>query len=47
YDSVLKRFANGLRDSVKKFSDEGNREAAKDALGRLKMVEAEVMWAVP
>uniref|UniRef100_A0AAR2JUG5 Coiled-coil and C2 domain-containing protein 1B n=1 Tax=Pygocentrus nattereri TaxID=42514 RepID=A0AAR2JUG5_PYGNA len=25
YDSVLKKFANGLRDSVKKFSDEGNR----------------------
>ncbi|XP_017568295.1 coiled-coil and C2 domain-containing protein 1A [Pygocentrus nattereri] len=42
YDSVLKKFANGLRDSVKKFSDEGNRDAAKDALGRLKMVEAEM-----
>ncbi|XP_076845417.1 coiled-coil and C2 domain-containing protein 1A isoform X2 [Brachyhypopomus gauderio] len=42
YDSVLRRFAHGLADSVKKFSSEGNREAAKDALGRLKMVENEM-----
>uniref|UniRef100_A0A4W4H9Q9 DM14 domain-containing protein n=1 Tax=Electrophorus electricus TaxID=8005 RepID=A0A4W4H9Q9_ELEEL len=42
YDNVLRRFAHGLADSVKKFSSEGNREAAKDALGRLKMVENEV-----
>ncbi|XP_066516809.1 coiled-coil and C2 domain-containing protein 1A isoform X2 [Hoplias malabaricus] len=42
YDSVLKKFVHGLSESVKKFSTEGNREAAKDALGRLKMVEAEM-----
>ncbi|KAF7689286.1 coiled-coil and C2 domain-containing protein 1A isoform X2 [Silurus meridionalis] len=42
YDSVLNKFACGLSDSVKKFSSEGNREAAKEALGRLKMVEAEM-----
>ncbi|XP_035390894.1 coiled-coil and C2 domain-containing protein 1A [Electrophorus electricus] len=42
YDNVLRRFAHGLADSVKKFSSEGNREAAKDALGRLKMVENEM-----
>ncbi|KAK2818266.1 hypothetical protein Q7C36_022199 [Tachysurus vachellii] len=42
YDGVLSKFAHGLADSVKKFSSEGNRDAAKDALGRLKMVEAEM-----
>ncbi|KAF4075445.1 hypothetical protein AMELA_G00234500 [Ameiurus melas] len=42
YDSVLNKFAVGLADSVKKFSSEGNREAAKDALGRLKLVETEM-----
>lgn len=42
YDSVLNKFAVGLADSVKKFSSEGNREAAKDALGRLKLVEVEM-----
>ncbi|KAG7316086.1 hypothetical protein KOW79_020952 [Hemibagrus wyckioides] len=42
YDSVLSKFAHGLADSVKRFSSEGNRDAAKDALGRLKMVETEM-----
>ncbi|XP_053471351.1 coiled-coil and C2 domain-containing protein 1A [Ictalurus furcatus] len=42
YDRVLNKFAVGLADSVKKFSSEGNREAAKDALGRLKLVEVEM-----
>ncbi|XP_055081371.1 coiled-coil and C2 domain-containing protein 1A isoform X2 [Periophthalmus magnuspinnatus] len=42
YENVLKRFAHGLSDSIKKYSSEGNRDAAKDALGRLKMVEHEL-----
>ncbi|XP_034043620.1 coiled-coil and C2 domain-containing protein 1A [Thalassophryne amazonica] len=42
YENVLCRFVQGLADSVKKFSSQGNREAAKDALGRLKMVENEM-----
>ncbi|XP_077461156.1 coiled-coil and C2 domain-containing protein 1A [Stigmatopora argus] len=42
YENVLWRFTQGLADSVKKFSSQGNRDAAKDALGRLKMVEAEL-----
>ncbi|XP_074544699.1 coiled-coil and C2 domain-containing protein 1A [Halichoeres trimaculatus] len=42
YDNVLRRLAHGLADSVKKFSSQGNREAARDALGRLKMVENEL-----
>ncbi|XP_062290150.1 coiled-coil and C2 domain-containing protein 1A [Scomber scombrus] len=42
YENVLRRFTQGLADSVKKFSSQGNREAAKDALGRLKMVENEL-----
>uniref|UniRef100_A0A3Q2DKJ7 Coiled-coil and C2 domain-containing protein 1B n=1 Tax=Cyprinodon variegatus TaxID=28743 RepID=A0A3Q2DKJ7_CYPVA len=42
YEHVLRRFVQGLSDSVKKYSSQGNREAAKDALGRLKMVESEV-----
>ncbi|KAM3864580.1 coiled-coil and C2 domain-containing protein 1A [Diretmus argenteus] len=42
YENVLRRFAHGLADSVKKFSSQGNRDAAKDALGRLKMVENEL-----
>lgn len=42
YENVLKRFAHGLSDSIKKYSSQGNREAAKDALGRLKMVEHEL-----
>ncbi|XP_072512923.1 coiled-coil and C2 domain-containing protein 1A isoform X1 [Salminus brasiliensis] len=42
YDSVLRKFTQGLSESVKKFSSDGNREAAKDALGRLRMVEAEM-----
>ncbi|XP_071771422.2 coiled-coil and C2 domain-containing protein 1A [Centroberyx gerrardi] len=42
YENVLRRFAQGLADSVKKFSSQGNREAAKDALARLKMVENEL-----
>lgn len=42
YENVLKRFAQGLSDSIKKYSSQGNREAAKDALGRLKMIEHEL-----
>lgn len=42
YENVLRRFVQGLADSVKKYSSQGNREAAKDALGRLKMVESEL-----
>lgn len=42
YENVLRKFQHGLADSVKKFSTEGNRDAAKDALGRMKMVENEL-----
>lgn len=42
YENVLQRFVQGLSDSVKKYSSQGNREAAKDALGRVKMVENEL-----
>ncbi|XP_029008709.1 coiled-coil and C2 domain-containing protein 1A [Betta splendens] len=42
YEHVLQRFTQGLSESVKKYSSQGNREAAKDALGRLKMVEGEL-----
>ncbi|KAG7486497.1 coiled-coil and C2 domain-containing protein 1A [Solea senegalensis] len=42
YENVLRRFAQGLGDSVKKYSSQGNRDAAKDALGRFKMVENEL-----
>ncbi|KAM4594546.1 coiled-coil and C2 domain-containing protein 1A [Fundulus diaphanus] len=42
YEEVLRRFVQGLSESVKKYSSQGNREAAKDALGRMKMVENEL-----
>lgn len=42
YENVLRRLAQGLADSVKKYSSQGNRDIAKDALGRLKMVESEL-----
>ncbi|XP_077426748.1 coiled-coil and C2 domain-containing protein 1A [Vanacampus margaritifer] len=42
YENVLRRFTQGLADSIKKFSSQGNRDAAKDALSRLKMVETEL-----
>ncbi|KAM9769730.1 coiled-coil and C2 domain-containing protein 1A [Menidia menidia] len=42
YENVLRRLTQGLSESVKKFSIQGNREAAKDALGRMKMVESEL-----
>ncbi|XP_048870721.1 coiled-coil and C2 domain-containing protein 1A [Brienomyrus brachyistius] len=42
YDAALCRLAQGLSEGVKKFSSQGNRDAAKDALGRLKMVETEI-----
>ncbi|KAK2815809.1 hypothetical protein Q5P01_026276 [Channa striata] len=42
YENVLRRFVHGLSDSVKKYSSQGNRDAAKDALGRLKIVETEL-----
>ncbi|XP_016139698.1 coiled-coil and C2 domain-containing protein 1A [Sinocyclocheilus grahami] len=42
YENVLQKFVHGLSDSVKMFSSQGNRDAAKDALGRLKKVENEL-----
>ncbi|XP_054599970.2 coiled-coil and C2 domain-containing protein 1A isoform X2 [Nothobranchius furzeri] len=42
YENVLRRLVQGLSESVKKFSSQGNRDAAKDTLGRLKMVENEL-----
>nr|XP_046262028.1 coiled-coil and C2 domain-containing protein 1A isoform X2 [Scatophagus argus] len=42
YENVLQRLVHGLADSVKKYSSQGNRDVAKDALGRLKMVESEL-----
>ncbi|XP_014842116.1 PREDICTED: coiled-coil and C2 domain-containing protein 1A [Poecilia mexicana] len=42
YEHVLLRFVQGLSESVKNYSSQGNREAAKDALGRMKMVESEL-----
>lgn len=42
YENVLRRLVQGLADSVKKYSSQGNREAAKDVLGRMKMVEVEL-----
>ncbi|XP_068606600.1 coiled-coil and C2 domain-containing protein 1A [Brachionichthys hirsutus] len=42
YENVLRRLAQGLADGVKKHSGQGNRDGAKDALGRLKMVETEL-----
>ncbi|XP_051983110.1 coiled-coil and C2 domain-containing protein 1A-like [Xyrauchen texanus] len=42
YENVLRKFVHGLSDSVKIFSSQGNRDAAKDALGRLKKVENEL-----
>ncbi|XP_074485008.1 coiled-coil and C2 domain-containing protein 1A [Sebastes fasciatus] len=42
YENVLQRSVQGYSDSVKKYSSQGNRDAAKDALGRLKMVENEL-----
>ncbi|XP_044047283.1 coiled-coil and C2 domain-containing protein 1A isoform X2 [Siniperca chuatsi] len=42
YENVLRRLVQGLADSVKKYSSQGNRDAAKDILSRLKMVESEL-----
>ncbi|XP_008315514.1 coiled-coil and C2 domain-containing protein 1A [Cynoglossus semilaevis] len=42
YENVLQRLAQGLSDAVKKYSSQGNRDAAKDALGRFKLVETEL-----
>uniref|UniRef100_A0A3Q0RTP1 Coiled-coil and C2 domain-containing protein 1B n=1 Tax=Amphilophus citrinellus TaxID=61819 RepID=A0A3Q0RTP1_AMPCI len=42
YENVLQRFVQGLSESVKKYSSQGNRDAAKDALGRMRMVENEL-----
>ncbi|XP_070772723.1 coiled-coil and C2 domain-containing protein 1A [Enoplosus armatus] len=42
YENVLRRLVQGLADSVKKYSSQGNRDAAKDVLSRLKMVESEL-----
>ncbi|XP_066563858.1 coiled-coil and C2 domain-containing protein 1A [Amia ocellicauda] len=42
YEAVLKKFIVGLGDSVKQLSSQGHREAARDALYRMKMVESEM-----
>ncbi|XP_029286424.1 LOW QUALITY PROTEIN: coiled-coil and C2 domain-containing protein 1A [Cottoperca gobio] len=42
YENVLRRAVQGYAESVKKYSNQGNRDAAKDALGRLKLVENEL-----
>ncbi|XP_054461204.1 coiled-coil and C2 domain-containing protein 1A [Anoplopoma fimbria] len=42
YENVLRHSVQGYADSVKKHSSQGNRDAAKDALGRMKMVETEL-----
>ncbi|KAJ8001514.1 hypothetical protein DPEC_G00170270 [Dallia pectoralis] len=42
YENVLRRLSQGLGDSVKTFSSQGNRDAAKDCLSRRKMVEIEL-----
>ncbi|XP_064171198.1 coiled-coil and C2 domain-containing protein 1A-like isoform X1 [Anguilla rostrata] len=42
YDSVLCQLVEGLGESVKRLSIQGDAEAAKDTLGRLKMVESEM-----
>ncbi|KAA8595144.1 hypothetical protein FQN60_012279 [Etheostoma spectabile] len=42
YENVLQRSVQGYADSVKKYSSQGNRDAAKDSLGKLKMVENEL-----
>ncbi|KAG7281922.1 hypothetical protein CRUP_002980 [Coryphaenoides rupestris] len=42
YETVLQRFVQGLHEAVRKYSNEGNRESAKEALGRMKLVEAEL-----
>ncbi|XP_072240424.1 coiled-coil and C2 domain-containing protein 1A [Leuresthes tenuis] len=42
YENVLQRLTQGLSEAVKKYSSQGNRDAAKDALGRMKMVESEL-----
>ncbi|KAL6110431.1 cc2d1a [Pungitius sinensis] len=42
YENVLRRCVLGYSDSVKKHSSQGNKDAAKDALGRFRMVEAEL-----
>ncbi|KAM9363543.1 coiled-coil and C2 domain-containing protein 1A [Symphorus nematophorus] len=42
YENVLRRLVQGLADSVKKYSSQGNRDVAKDVLGRMKLVESEL-----
>ncbi|KAJ8251528.1 hypothetical protein GJAV_G00222310 [Gymnothorax javanicus] len=42
YDKVLCQLAEGLGESVKRLSIQGDTEAAKDTEGRLKMVESEM-----
>ncbi|KAF1394862.1 hypothetical protein PFLUV_G00005540 [Perca fluviatilis] len=42
YENVLRRSVQGYADSVKKYSSQGNRDAAKESLGKLKMVETEL-----
>ncbi|XP_068178265.1 coiled-coil and C2 domain-containing protein 1A [Antennarius striatus] len=42
YETVLRRLAEALAESVKKSSSQGNRDVAKDSLGRLQMVKTEL-----
>ncbi|XP_035261036.1 coiled-coil and C2 domain-containing protein 1A [Anguilla anguilla] len=42
YERVLQRLVQGLGEGVKKYSSQGNREAAKEALGRMRLVESEM-----
>ncbi|XP_036409226.1 coiled-coil and C2 domain-containing protein 1A-like [Megalops cyprinoides] len=42
YDRALSRLMEGLSESVKRLSIQGDREAAKDTLARLKLVENEL-----
>ncbi|MFT7802420.1 coiled-coil and C2 domain-containing protein 1A isoform X2 [Arapaima gigas] len=42
YHRTLQHLAQGLSESAKRLSNHGNRDAAKEILSRLKMVETEM-----
>ncbi|XP_039626416.1 coiled-coil and C2 domain-containing protein 1A isoform X1 [Polypterus senegalus] len=42
YQIILEKFIDGFENSVGRFSKEGNRDAAKDALARCQMVKKEL-----
>ncbi|XP_069051742.1 coiled-coil and C2 domain-containing protein 1A [Lepisosteus oculatus] len=44
YEAVLNHFRKRLEESIKQYSTEGNRESAKEALGRLRLVESEIEY---